>query len=364
MEELWEVTGMFFQVENNKKKNKWLKYLLGGSLPVVGILLLCLMVLPVIFGASTAGSDSIQRIVEFQGMPWEVIQKSYEEHLTNKNIDYISLVAYANTVSGLEWDKYDLNDIHVAATSGKPIEQLLTKSQKETYDELYPMLKDIMCSYVGNYEDTESTTETVSDSNSESAVQSNNTVENSKQITKTVTVQKYGVKDFYPFAEGFTYDHTNSFGAARSYGGERQHEGNDIMAPEMTPIVAIEDGWIKDIGWNEYGGYRIGIRTYDEKRYYYYAHMYYLHPYADGMAVGTKVTAGTVIGFVGATGYSKVEGTTGLFATHLHLQIGVDYDINGKKERVYFDPYPFMKFIENNRKATLKKIDNFHYIRD
>ena len=40
-----------------------------------------------------------------------------------------------------------------------------------------------------------------------------------------------------------------------------------------TPIVAIESGYVEACGWNMYGGWRIGTRSFDGKRYYYYAHL-------------------------------------------------------------------------------------------
>ncbi len=40
-----------------------------------------------------------------------------------------------------------------------------------------------------------------------------------------------------------------------------------------TPIVAVESGYIEALGWNQYGGWRVGIRSFDGKRYYYYAHL-------------------------------------------------------------------------------------------
>ncbi len=40
-----------------------------------------------------------------------------------------------------------------------------------------------------------------------------------------------------------------------------------------TPIIAVESGTIEALGWNQYGGWRIGIRSFDKKRYYYYAHL-------------------------------------------------------------------------------------------
>ena len=38
-----------------------------------------------------------------------------------------------------------------------------------------------------------------------------------------------------------------------------------------------------------------------------------------GIKEGDPISAGDVIGFMGDTGYSKREGTTGKFPVHLHL---------------------------------------------
>jgi murein DD-endopeptidase MepM/ murein hydrolase activator NlpD len=88
-------------------------------------------------------------------------------------------------------------------------------------------------------------------------------------------VKKYGLKVFSPIARGYGYSHYDDFGNSRSYGYRRKHLGNDIMGSIGTPIIAVEDGYIESLGWNQYGGWRIGIRTHDKKRYYYYAHPQY-----------------------------------------------------------------------------------------
>ncbi len=71
-----------------------------------------------------------------------------------------------------------------------------------------------------------------------------------------------------------------------------------------TPIIAVESGYVEALGWNQYGGWRIGIRSFDRKRYYYYAHLRKDHPYAKDLQEGQVVTAGDVIGYLGITGYS------------------------------------------------------------
>ena len=51
--------------------------------------------------------------------------------------------------------------------------------------------------------------------------------------------------------------------------------------------------------------WRIGIRSFDKRRYYYYAHLRQNSPFQKGLKEGSVVTAGDVIGYMGHTGYSK-----------------------------------------------------------
>ena len=39
-----------------------------------------------------------------------------------------------------------------------------------------------------------------------------------------------------------------------------------LMGSIGTPIVAVESGVIENLGWNQYGGWRIGIRSFDTKK--------------------------------------------------------------------------------------------------
>ena len=68
----------------------------------------------------------------------------------------------------------------------------------------------------------------------------------------------------------------NTFGAARSYGGSRTHEGCDLFGrvsqSGFYPVISMTDGKIEKIGWLPLGGYRIGIRS-PHGGYFYYAHL-------------------------------------------------------------------------------------------
>jgi murein DD-endopeptidase MepM/ murein hydrolase activator NlpD len=77
---------------------------------------------------------------------------------------------------------------------------------------------------------------------------------------------KYGLKAFSPIAKGFWYSHCRDFGNARNYGFSRRHLGNDLMGSVGTPIIAVESGVVEALGWNQYGGWRIGIRSLDGEK--------------------------------------------------------------------------------------------------
>lgn len=138
---------------------------------------------------------------------------------------------------------------------------------------------------------------------------------------------------------------SDSWMEPRSYGGDRKHEGTDIMSVNNRAgyfkIISVSDGVIEKLGWLELGGYRIGIRT-ENGNYFYYAH---LHSYADGLSEGTEIKAGSLLGFMGDTGYSKIEGTTGNFPVHLHF--GVYFNEDGKDKSI--NPYYLLKWKQKER---------------
>lgn len=97
----------------------------------------------------------------------------------------------------------------------------------------------------------------------------------------------------------------NVFGGA----GTENHGGDDIPAPEGTKILAAKDGEIILNQYNAGGyGYYVIIKHADDW-YTLYGHMVR----QSTLAVGTQVTAGQVIGYVGTTGYST--------GNHLHFEI-------------------------------------------
>lgn len=142
--------------------------------------------------------------------------------------------------------------------------------------------------------------------------------------------------------DDINYD--NSYGNPRTYGGERIHEGIDIFTKDnirgQFPIVSVCDGKVEKMGWLELGGYRIGIRS-ETGVYYYYAHLF---RFDEEISVGAEVSAGQIIGYIGDTGYSKVEGTTGNFPVHLHFGIY----INSENVEFTVNPFLLLNKLKNN----------------
>ena len=165
----------------------------------------------------------------------------------------------------------------------------------------------------------------------------------------------YGVKAFSPVAAGYGYAHSDDLGAARSFGFRRRHLGHDMMGALGTPIVAVEDGTVEALGWNRYGGWRIGIRSDDRLRYYYYAHLRKDAPYAAGLAEGDRVSAGQVIGFMGRTGYSDRENTDNIETVHLHFGIQLIFDESQKDcdAEIWIDAYQIVRFLERHRSSVI-----------
>lgn len=168
--------------------------------------------------------------------------------------------------------------------------------------------------------------------------------------TNIYTERIYEELEYFPIPksvneEELSCSYVDSWMSERTFGGERQHEGCDIMMSEnqrgIYPVVSMTAGTVENIGWLKLGGYRIGIRS-EGGIYYYYAHM---ESYAENLIKGAYVEAGEFLGFAGDSGYGS-EGTTGQFAVHLHVGIYIP-DETGTDQAV--NPYPFLQYLEKYR---------------
>lgn len=268
---------------------------------------------------------------------WDVGTYGTEVHL-----DWVELLAYLGAKYGGDFDAHakslekDMTKLAESLISKETTMEKLTKDMKyyEYYREAYGA---VLGGMVGEYQ-------------IQTGAGSSETPGNEKWE------KKYGLKAFSPIAKGFEYSHFDDFGSSRSYGYKRQHLGHDMMGQVGTPIIAVESGYVEAIGWNQYGGWRIGIRSFDQKRYYYYAHLRQNYPYAEGLKEGSVVTAGDVIGYMGHTGYSTKENVNNIKVTHLHwgMELIFDEERRANGNEVWIDVYPLTQFLYKNRSETMK----------
>ena len=80
----------------------------------------------------------------------------------------------------------------------------------------------------------------------------------------------------------------------------RPHTGVDYAAPSGTPVVALGDGVVTHRGWAGGGGNTIKIKHPGN----YVTSYMHLRGYAKGISVGSRVSRGQLIGYVGSTGLS------------------------------------------------------------
>ncbi|WP_395647852.1 M23 family metallopeptidase [Terricaulis sp.] len=122
----------------------------------------------------------------------------------------------------------------------------------------------------------------------------------------------------------------DTWGQARSEG--RTHQGIDILAPEMTPVHAVADGRIVRFFESARGGVTIYQFDASERYVFYYAH---LNSRARGLAEGSPVRQGDLIGYVGMTGNAPVP--------HLHFEIERLTDEKHWWEADAVNPFPFLR---------------------
>ena len=117
---------------------------------------------------------------------------------------------------------------------------------------------------------------------------------------------------------------TSTFGHSRS--GGRRHKGTDLLAPRMTEVYAAASGVVIHVGTNRLSGRNIRIQ-HPGSWTSHYVHLNNDNPGTDdgradwsytvapGIAEGTFVEAGQLIGWVGDSG--NAEHTT----PHTHFEL-------------------------------------------
>ena len=294
--------------------------------------------------AVAATSDGTIRWVDFN-VSYEALCKAYEYDVETYgkeiHIDWIDLLSYVAAKNGGEFGTSAVSELNQAAEK--------VKKKELTFDEAAGQLKyfsyykeaysAVLGGLIGEYEIQES--------------------------EGGPYVKKYGLKAFSPIAKGFPYSDYDDFGVSRSYGYKRQHLGHDMMGQIGTPVICIESGYVEALGWNQYGGWRVGIRSLDKKRYYYYAHLRQDYPYQAKLKEGDFVTAGDVIGYMGHTGYSTTENVNNIEVTHLHWGLELVFDEEQKESdnEIWIDVYPLTCFLAKHTQEVQKVEGTREWIR-
>ena len=253
-------------------------------------------------------------------------------------INWIDLLSYLASKYGGNFKSFkqkDLDEVAQRLYGGESIE-LITKDMKlySYYKESYSA---ILSQFIGDYK-----------------------IEVKNEDGSKSYKEKYGIKAFLPIAKNYGFSHYDDFGNSRSYGYKRVHLGNDLMGSIGTPIIAVESGYVEALGWNQYGGWRIGIRSFDKKRYYYYAHLRKNHPYAKDLKEGQIVKAGDVIGYLGMTGYSTKENVNNINVPHLHFGMQLIFDESQKEgvNQIWIDVYNIINFLKKNKSEVYKAYED------
>ena len=256
-----------------------------------------------------------------------------ESYESDSHLDWITLLAYAAARSGGEFNKASLKYIDEVAVQLQNGDTNVTKLEEKYkyFKYYYEVYNAVLGGMLGEYE-----------------------IESNDGSGKWI--KKYGLKAYSPIAMGFPYQDYDDFGASRSFGYKRPHLGHDMMGQIGTPIVCTESGYVEALGWNRYGGWRIGIRSFDGKRYYYYAHLRQNRPYAEGLSQGDIVTAGDVIGYMGHTGYSDKENVNNIETVHLHIGLELIFDESQKDSdnEIWIDFYQIAQFLCANRAEVVR----------
>ncbi len=292
--------------------------------------------LPVSMDVSSDQSDTI-KWVDFD-VTYEALKKAMtldiESYSSDTHISWIDTLAYLGSRYGGNFSLYQekhADDFAARCRDGETISEI-TKDMKlfSYYQEAYGA---VLGGFLGEF-----------------------TENGNKQ---------YGLKAFSPVASGYYYTHYDDFGAGRSYGYQRHHFGHDLMLSTGTPIIAVESGIVEATGWNQYGGWRIGIRSYDGLRYYYYAHLRKDHPYNDRIYEGMTVTAGDVIGYSGQTGYSRKENVNNIDTPHLHYGMQLIFDETEKDSpnQIWIDMYAITKLLSQHQSEVYQPDGSKEYYR-
>lgn len=309
---------------------------------VIAIILITLIIFYGVNGNvqdTHVNSQGFIKWVDFN-VPYTAMNRAlkYDVESYGKDIklNWIELLAYLGVKYGGNFSIYkskDLDDLVERINSGETMPGLT--SNMKYYDYYYEAYSAILDGFVGEYQ-----------------IEAKKSKDNEEKVWQS----KYGLKAFSPIASGFGFSHYDDFGDQRSFGFNRRHLGNDLMGLIGTPIAAVESGYVEALGWDEFGGWRIGIRSFDKKRYFYYAHLRKNYPYQGNLHIGKVVKAGDIIGYMGMTGYSTNENVNNIEIPHLHFGMQLIFDESQKEgvNEIWINVYNIIELLNINRVTVLK----------
>lgn len=273
-------------------------------------------------------------------VPYIVLEKALKLDIssqgTQTKLDFINMLSYLGAKYGGNYKNYKVKDLDALVNRLKNGDDMASITQNMKYYNYYnEAYTAVLAGFVGNYKIE---------------------AENKNNPKEKIVKEAYGLKVFSPIAKGYYFNHYDDFGDARSFGFKRKHLGNDLMAGIGTPVIAVEGGTVEAAGWNIYGGWRVGIRSFDKKRYYYYAHLRKDKPFHKDLQEGKTVLAGDVIGYLGMTGYSTKENVNNITKPHLHFGMQIIFDEVQKDgiNQIWIDVYNIVRLLQKNKSTVYK----------
>ena len=134
----------------------------------------------------------------------------------------------------------------------------------------------------------------------------------------------------FPVAAPYEASFSDDWHACRD-GCRRKHKGNDIFAPEGSPIVAVEPGVIAKVDGTDDSNGGLSIWLVGDSGVAYW----YAHNSANYVTAGQRVGRGQLIGRVGHTGNARTT------PSHIHFQINRCGELSSS-EPCTVDPFGFI----------------------
>jgi len=157
--------------------------------------------------------------------------------------------------------------------------------------------------------------------------------------------------------QGLDNEFSNDWGRPRD-DGDRSHKGNDVFAPKLTPVVAVADGFVTFVGTGKRPGNQVRIRHANGWETWYF-HLNNDIPgtdngrggakfaFAEGLARGDFVAAGTIIGYVGDSGNAEAT------PPHTHFEL----HHNGKAQ----NPYRHLRSAQRRQERVYELFDSLEF---